>query len=715
MDKPTLHWTKPPSPTSPGMAPTPAPTGRLLARVVRAACAAALVVGVGGGVSGCGHDAEPMESPDTGSAASVPSGEDGGKGAREGAHGAAGPGQAAPAAPSRAKLAAALTSFVERWAAREASFVDEYRKGFQRLLKTPRWFKRLTSQAYEARDYALLFSDGVALNDAGQAMLQAVRGVADHGLDPKAYGLDELEGLVAAVERDRAAYDAVLGGASDPQEKALWTVLDKVRRTGTVGAGQLDELLAQAKLDDTAIPAIAGLRTRMEAMFAAKDQLNRSFMALDLALLGDFFRYAFDMRYARIAHPFQADASYGKGVERAAEALYARYQRTDFDRFDEALADLVPKIPDYAQLQDGLRRYRKLAAEVEQVKLPKAARRLKRGSRGKLVDALRRRLRQEGYFDGPERGPYDDALAEAVRSYQDTHQLKQTGEMSRSTVRSLNRTFAARADQIALGLMRFRESDLHQDPEFRFGTAPVTVRVNIPAFEAVFYRDGKIARRQRIVVGSNAVSVNERTGKKGYFNRTRLFSQVMKTVVLNPTWRVPARIKATELDREVMDEPDYYAQHNYEVRMLDDGTEEVVQLPGPKNALGLVKFLFPNQFSIYMHDTPKKRLFGRPLRAFSHGCMRVNGALDLAKWVLTEVEQMTPAKFKRILDSRETYGVAIKTRIALTIDYCTVGIHPSGRVAFYADIYRFDRDFRAGKTPYPALRGRGLEQAVLVP
>jgi len=604
---------------------------------------------------------------------------------------------------------------VERWAEREASFVDAYREGFKRLLKTPRWFKRLTTQAYEARDYALLFSDGVALNGAGRAMLQAVRGVADHGLDPKTYGLDELEGLVAAVERDRGAYDKVLGGVTDPKEKALWGVLDAIRRSGTVGAADLDDLLAKNDLDDRDVPSIGRLRDRMEAMFQAKDQLNRSFMALDLALLGDYFRYAFDMRYARIAHPFRADESYGKGVERAAEALYARYQRTDFEHFDEALADLVPKIPDYAQLQEGLRRYRKLAAEVEQVKLPKGARRLKRGSKGKLVNALRRRLRQENYFDGPETGPYDDALAEAVRFYQDTHQLKQTGEMSRSTVRSLNRSFAERADQIALGLMRFRESDLHQDPDFRFGTAPVTVRVNIPAFEAVFYRDGKIARRQRVVVGSNAVSVHEQTGKKGYFNRTRLFSQVMKTIVLNPTWRVPARIKATELDREVMEEPDYYAKHGYEVRILDDGTEEVVQLPGPNNALGLVKFLFPNQFSIYMHDTPKKRLFARPLRAFSHGCMRVEGALDLAKWILTEVEQMTPRKFQRIVDSRETYGVAIKTRIAVTIDYCTVGIHPSGRVAFYADIYRFDRDFRAGKTPYPALRGRGLEQAVLVP
>ncbi len=240
-------------------------------------------------------------------------------------------------------------------------------------------------------------------------------------------------------------------------------------------------------------------------------------------------------------------------------------------------------------------------------------------------------------------------------------------------------------------------------------------RVNIAGFTAVFFRDGVEARRHRVVVGNNEVGTQEEHGYRGYFNRTRLFSREMETIVLNPTWRVPNRIKEEELDPKLIEEPDYYERHNYSVAIRDDGTEEVVQGPGPGNALGLVKFLFPNEWSIYMHDTPKKRLFGRPVRAFSHGCMRTADALDLARWILVDLEGMEPDRFDKIVDSRETYGIALKTHIPVTIDYNTVGVHETGRMMFYADVYRFDRDLEAGKTPYEQPRKGNVTQVVLVP
>ncbi|MCA9517932.1 MAG: L,D-transpeptidase family protein [Myxococcales bacterium] len=253
--------------------------------------------------------------------------------------------------------------------------------------------------------------------------------------------------------------------------------------------------------------------------------------------------------------------------------------------------------------------------------------------------------------------------------------------------------------QIELSLRRHRESELHQG-QWRFGTTPLRARVNIPAFQATFFKDGVAAKQHNVIVGNNAVEVDYDSGRKGHYNHTRMFSAEMATVVLNPVWRVPKRIKEQELDQKLMDEPDFYEKHNYEVKTLPDGTEQVTQLSGPGNALGLVKFLFPNEFAIYMHDTPNKRLFKRTIRAFSHGCMRTENPLDLAKWLLVDQGEWSEEKFQQVLDSRQEYGVALKTKIPITIDYNTVGVHSSGRMMFYADVYRYDKAYFEGNVPF---------------
>ncbi len=360
-----------------------------------------------------------------------------------------------------------------------------------------------------------------------------------------------------------------------------------------------------------------------------------------------------------------------------------------------------------------LARYRQLADEHTPIELPRAAKKLKLGSEGEVVQQLEKRLLQEAYLEGEVTGKYDERLQNAVKAYQETHQFKPTGEMDRKARSSLNIPLARRAVQLARGLQRHRESELHQG-KWRFGTVSIQARINIPQFEATFFKDGELARTHRVVVGSNAVSVDERTGYKGHFNRTRLFSRQMVTVVLNPTWRVPPRIKEQELDPKLMDNPDFYETNNYDVLIHDDGSEHVIQLAGPNNALGLVKFLFPNEWSIYMHDTPKKRLFKREIRAFSHGCMRVHEALDLARWVLVDNEGWTNDRFDKVVKKRKTYGVPLKKKIAITIDYNPVAVHENGRAMFLSDVYKFDRDQAAGKTPYRQPTKGRQTQVVLV-
>jgi murein L,D-transpeptidase YcbB/YkuD len=608
-----------------------------------------------------------------------------------------------------------VRSFLKAWEKKEAVFQDEYANSFKAELAKRKAFAKLSKQVYEHRDYEALFTkDGIQLNASGEAMLAAVGAIESHGLDPKVYHQEAIQAVVAAIDTARLDYENTWNVTQGGKTRALWKVLNELKKrdASRLLPAEIEDAIARTTLTDGDVNLIGDVDALLKRVFDAKAALNLACIQADLELLSAFFRFTYDMRYARTAHPFDADKDYWSGVKKRKDQLYDQYLATDFDDLKTGLAALVPQIPEYKAMQAGLSFYNRLAAEVEQTTLPKKVEKLKSGKKDDLVKLLQKRLQEEEYYDGEVTGHYDEATVASVRLYQDTHQLKITGDMDRVSRRSMNRSFKTRAGQVKLALMRHRESELHQG-EWRFGSVPLQSRVNIAGFKAKFYKDGELARQHRVIVGNNGLSVDEKSGHKGWFNRTRLFSRQMVTVVLNPTWRVPRRIKEEELDRELLEDPAYYENNGYEVRILDDGSEEVVQLSGPGNALGRVKFLFPNRFSIYMHDTPKRNLFKRHIRAFSHGCMRLENPVDLARWLLIDQGAWTERKLQKVLNSKKVYGVPLKTKMPVTIEYNTVGVHETGRMMFYLDIYRFDRDYYAGKTPYPQLPGRSLEQAVL--
>ncbi len=614
---------------------------------------------------------------------------------------------------------AKIRTFLKAWESEEKTFSQNYTTSFEAELSTRKAFAKLSRQVYEHRGIQpLLFTkdDGLAagLNSAGKAMYSRLLGIESHGLEAKAYHLEEIKAAVEAIGKASDVYGQTWQATQGGKLHELWEALKelKQRDLSYLQGADIEEVVGKTSLTNSDTGLLADVDRMLKNVLKAKEALNLACIRADLELLGAFFRFAYDMRLARIVHPFEADKDYWDGVKKRKDLLYDQYLAMDFKQLDTGLDALVPQIPEYKAMQAGLAFYERLAAEVEQTTLPKKAEKLSKGKTGDLVTQLQNRLKQEEYYEGEITGTYDDATEASVRLYQDTHQLKLTGAMDRVTRRSMNRSFKNRARQVKLALMRHRESELHQG-EWRFGTVPLQSRVNIAGFKAKFYKDGKLAREHRVIVGSNGLSVDEKTGHKGWFNRTRLFSREMVTVVLNPTWRVPRRIKEQELDRELLEDPAYYENNGYEVRILDDGSEQVVQLSGPGNALGQVKFLFPNRFSIYMHDTPKKTLFKRNIRAFSHGCMRLENPVDLARWLLIDQGKWTEKKLKKVLDSREVYGVPLATKMPVTIEYNTVGVHETGRMMFYLDVYRFDRDYYKGKTPYPKLQGRSLEQAVL--
>ncbi|MFT7583263.1 MAG: murein L,D-transpeptidase YcbB/YkuD [Myxococcota bacterium] len=599
----------------------------------------------------------------------------------------------------RDALVREMGTMFESWAGREAGLVKGYEPGFKTALGKVRWFKKLSGRAYEARSYKPIFSEGTQLTESADALLDAIYAVSVHGISEQPYDIPALKVILDDFSSKALAYQKAM--EIGPEGKRMWDFLLTQRKRLPLEESALRAAAEKAGLGDAELPELAQVKTHLAGLFKSRETLNDALRAVDIALTGRYFRYIYDMRFARRAHPFHADKSDGEGVERTMDDIFATFDATKFTDIAPSLAALEPAYADYAATKKGLAFYRELA-EHPFIEVNRTIRRKRRGKRGGDVKDLQRRLASEGYYtlgDEEPDGKYSEDVEAAIKDYQELHQIKVTGRVDGATLTSLNTSFADRVKQLELSLQRHRESELHQG-EWRFGTTSLRVRINIPAFEAMIYKDGVEARRHRVVVGNNTAEVNHESGKKGRFNQTRMFSAEMSTIVLNPTWKVPKRIKEQELDLRLFDEPDFYEKHNYEVSINADGSESVMQLPGPGNALGLVKFLFPNSHAIYMHDTSKKSLFKRTIRAFSHGCMRTESPLDLARWILVENGHWTDERFDKVLKSRKIYGVALKEKIPVTTDYNTIGVHSSGRMMFLSDIYKYDRDYGRGITPY---------------
>ncbi len=543
----------------------------------------------------------------------------------------------------------------------------------------------------EARKGAPLFvaADG-SLRKGAQEVIELVEDVASHGLDPKAYRLEDLAKARDALAKRKKALETALKAVHEPLRG--WLLGDEGTWLDDESASdEVEAKLARAGLTDE---RLSDVQAAVQAARKAADlraQVAEAARQLDVLLIRAVARYALDFKYLVVAHPFKAMRHPERGWSRFRKKLVADVVDLDPASAADAMRKWWPHNPLYDKLRKGFAFYRKLAAEDHQPKLDPEV--LRKGDRGNAVRKLQERLAQEGYYRGDVTGVFDDATAEAVRAYQETHQLDVDGVVGGGTRRSMNVPYARRVAQVALGLQRWRESDARWEDG-------VYVRVNIPQFEVELWRGPELLRRHRVVVGSNSWEVNTSRGTAGKLNRTALFSAEMKSVVIDPKWRVPRRIIDTELDAKLAEDPEYFIKHNYEVEVRPDGTELVVQGPGPGNALGLVKLLFPNEHSIYMHDTPQKKYFEKRIRAFSHGCIRVQNAVDFARYILVELDgRLTAKEFDKLVARRKEKGVTLHHPIPVHIEYNTVSVDDEGRVRFFIDIYEYDKAFFDGKVP----------------
>lgn len=269
---------------------------------------------------------------------------------------------------------------------------------------------------------------------------------------------------------------------------------------------------------------------------------------------------------------------------------------------------------------------------------------------------------------------YDSALLTAVKNFQANNGIRAHGVVNRSTRAKFNKKKPNREKQIIANMERWRW--MPRD----FGD--YHIRVNIPEYIARVSKNDKIIHQERVI-----------TGKKR--NATPSFSDEMETIVFNPYWNVPQSI--------IWNEMNGVAPNGYESRVVN-GRVYIRQPPGPRNALGQVKFLFPNKHHVYMHDTPNKRLFNNRVRAYSHGCMRLRDPLKMAEVVLSS-QGISRKEINKRVQSRRNQRVVLEKKIPVHVTYFTMWSGEDGSVKYFNDIYSHDKKVIA------ALEGRpmGLE------
>ncbi len=350
---------------------------------------------------------------------------------------------------------------------------------------------------------------------------------------------------------------------------------------------------------------------------------------------------------------------------------------------DKAIATMRPSDPDYASLRKELDRFQQISVKGGWPMVPAGAA-SKPGERmsQQRVAALRTRLSVEGIavsdagatakpagsatHSAATAGVYDHPLAGAVAQFQARHGIAVDSMLGAETLTSLNQTAVYRTAQIAANLERLRWLPR------TFGNKYISV--NVPAFRVQAFDKGKPRLDMKVIVGQDYED-----------KATPVFSDSLETVVFRPYWNVTPDIAEKEVFPKMNADPGYLDANNYELYQ-EGGATRVRQKPGEKNSLGLVKFLFPNDFNIYLHDTPNHALFDKDVRAFSHGCIRVEKPTELAEWVLGWDEAKVQAAMQGPPDNN---SVKVPRKIPVYITYGTAYIK-DGQLYFGNDLY--DRD-----------------------
>ena len=430
--------------------------------------------------------------------------------------------------------------------------------------------------------------------------------------------------------------------------------------------------------------------------------------AFDVALTVCTMRYISDLRIGRI-NPQHLKFNLNVQQKKYDLADFVRNQILPSSDIPAVVTGVEPTFATYRRTEEALERYVKLAGEEHFEKLPLPTKGIDQGQPYAGAAALARKLRLVGDLPANAAAPadpqvYDAALAEGVKSFQRRHGLGDDGKLGAATVAQLNVPLSDRVREIKLTLERWRWLPTE------FAEPPIIV--NIPDFRLrALDENNKVALEMKVMVG------------KAMRSQTPVFTRDMTFLVLRPYWNVPPGLMRSSVIPAIKKNRNEVVKKNYEITtrdgtlvtagppsdevmaQLQSGKLTVRQKPGPTNALGLIKLMFPNEYYVYLHSTPSTELFSRSRRDFSAGCVRVEKPAELGAWALRFNQGWSVERVQQAMQSgKDNSTVSLAKKIPVFIVYGTAVAYENNEVHFYGDIYGHDAKLAqalAKGYPYP--------------
>ncbi|HEY3988354.1 MAG TPA: L,D-transpeptidase family protein [Acidobacteriaceae bacterium] len=587
-------------------------------------------------------------------------------------------------------------------------------------LDTMRWpnfadLKQPVEEFYAAHDFEPVWLKGNKPTEQARQMMAAFAACDTDGLDPEDY-----DSAPSNVARDSAPSNAA-------------------RDSAPLGAA----------------PASSRWPARAASIRTPQDRA-----AFDMAMTVSAMRYLNDEHNGRV-NPKRFNFGIDINQKRYDLAKFLTEKIIASNNVGAVLETVPPQSNEYKRTLAAYRHWVELAKQDPGGGLPAVARQLRPGDAYAGAARMRELLVLDGDLkdDAPQTDAanggdaasaapkrYEPGWAAAVRHFQFHHGLQADGKVGPPTIAAMNVPTAERVHALAIALERWRWlPDLYQN-------APIFV--NLPEFKLRVYSDelppaldlkpagvqdvavvhaseqpepadmtsdhSTIALEMNVVTGKAGIKPPEKKGQQPEDHQTPMLVNLMRYLIFRPYWSVPIDITQREVLPGIAKDPDYLAEHDFEIvdhrkktvaynpkldPLLLHGKLMVQQDAGPENSLGLVKFMFPNPYSIYLHSTPAVGLFTRTRRDYSHGCVRVEKPLALAAWILRDRPEWTPDKIDEAMNTGDdNRTVGLKQTIPVTIFYDTAYVEPDGTVDFTRDIYGYDKlldETLAVGRPYP--------------
>ena len=441
--------------------------------------------------------------------------------------------------------------------------------------------------------------------------------------------------------------------------------------------------------EDYHLSQLLVLKLRLEESETPDPELLADY---DLLLTDSLVRLCYHLQFGKV-DPESLDPAWNMTRQVRGQnpvgAIEKRFQTATLAR---GLANIRPEIDYYHLLKSALKKYREIQEAGGWKRLP-AGPTLKPGMTDPRVPLLRRRLAVTGEFGGQDTDSafFDEELKEAVKQFQYRHSLEVDGAVGKNTLAALNISVKQKINQIRVNLERARWVFHKLPPNF--------IAVDIAGFQA-YHIEGITEK------WSSKVQV----GKP--FRKTPVFKSKIKYMVFNPTWTVPPTILQKDILPKVKKNPDYLRKKKISVidrkgKRVDPNSVNwskyskgvpftLRQEPGPHNALGRIKFIFPNKYFIYLHDTPSRSLFQRQDRAFSSGCIRVDKDIELAEILLNDSEKWNRESIQKLIDTNKTRRVNLPKAIPIMLLYVTIWFDGNNTLIFKKDVYDRDRQVLEG-------------------